>query len=212
MRRFYWFLLVFMLVGCAGAEGNVLYEDSFSVGTVGVWQTERDEAGFTAVEDGQLVVGVDAPSTIQFSALQEPLFRDFILEVEGTLQAGNVNDSYGVLFRLQEVGNTGMFSFYRFEVTGDGLYILERHDADGTWTRLTDGWQESALIEQGVGLTNRLGVVAKGGNILIYVNGELLGEFVDSGALLLGGIGLDAGTFGGGGLRVAFDNVLVRKP
>jgi hypothetical protein len=188
------------------AGRDVLYADAFVPGQVGRWHTEADDLGKTTVEDEQLVIEVNAPNTLQFATLKEPVFDNFVLEVDARPLAGPGDGTYGVLFRMQ-----GPNQFYRFEITANGLYLIERRNADGTWTRLIDDWTESAAINQGLNAVNRLRITAMGANFAFHINGELLRQLQDT-SYSLGNIALDAGTYGQVGFRVAFDNVTVRKP
>ena len=188
-------------------SSSVLFSDFFAGGEAKGWLIESDAEGYTAVENDQLVVAVDKPHTIQYSTLNEPTFTDFLFEAEATLLSGGVNSSYGLMFRLEEGRG-----FYRFAVTGDGLYVVERRNFDGSWSRLSDGWQEADVINQGLNATNKLKVVVGGPNIIIFINDQALGQFTDTNGYFQGHVALDAGNFGGTGLKVAFDNVIVRRP
>ncbi len=188
------------------ADGAVLYADDFTPETTGKWQLEGDERGQALLQDGQLVVEVNEPNTVQYVTLAEQTFSNFALEVDATLLAGSADSSYGLLFRL-----TGPEQFYRFDITGSGLFLVERYDGGGVWTRLSDDWQEAAGLQTGAGAVNRLGVLAVAGTFSFYGNGELLLQVAD-GRYSEGSIALDAGTFGQPGLRVAFDNLVVRRP
>ncbi len=201
-------LAIVLVAGCGGGDGvEALFSDSFAIGQTGEWLVESDAAGSTAIADEKLVISLNTANTIQYASLQDPTFDDLILEVDATLLAGSPAGSYGVLFRVQEGGG-----FYRYNVTGEGRYVLERHDGRGGWQRLTDGWEETAAVHQGVGSTNRLKVVVGGPNILLFVNDEPLGQFTDAGGYAGGRIAVNAGTFANPDLQVAFDNVVVREP
>ncbi len=204
------------LVGCgqgqssttADGNGDILFADAFRPGQTGQWHTEADASGLTAIEGERLVVVIQAPTMIQYAGLREPLLADFALEVDATLVEGPTDSSYGILFRLQEGGG-----FYRFNITGDGFYILDRLNPDGTWTWLTPaGWTESPAIKQGANAANRLKIIAGGPNIIVFVNGEPLGQFTDAMGYTRGQVALNAGTFNQPGVRVAFDNLMVRRP
>ncbi|GAB4150481.1 MAG: hypothetical protein Fur0021_13130 [Candidatus Promineifilaceae bacterium] len=207
---------LFWLAGCAqearlpgGADnGDILFADAFTPGQTGQWHTEADASGSTAIEEERLVVAIYAPNIVQYAGLREPLFDDFVLEVDATLLEGPPDSSYGILFRLQEDGG-----FYRFNVTGEGFYIVDRLNPDGTWTWLTpNGWMESAAIKQGVNAANRLKVIVGGPNMIVFVNGEPLGQFTDTMGYMQGQVALNAGAFNQPGVRVAFDNLMVRQP
>jgi hypothetical protein len=209
------FLVVFFFAGCrpqpaseAGltGDGAVLYADDFTPETTGKWQLEGDERGQALLQDGHLIIEVNEPNTIQYVALAEQSFSNFALEVDATLLGGSADSTFGVLFRM-----TSPEQFYRFDVTGNGLFVVERYDEGGTWTRLSDDWQEASGLQTGAGATNRLGVLAVAGTFSFYANGELLLQVAD-GRYSGGNVALASGTFGQPGLRVAFDNLVVRRP
>ncbi|MCB9422449.1 MAG: hypothetical protein H6667_21785 [Ardenticatenaceae bacterium] len=205
------FCLLAFLSACGNdrvvLEGpDVVFADAFTGGQTGEWLVEGDDAGRTAVLNEQLVIAIEEPQLLQYSTLAEPIFADFALEVDATQLGGDLESSYGLLFRMQNPGQ-----FYRFDITGSGMYVVERHNGDGTWTRFLDDWTESEAIKQGLSVTNRLKVVAQGATLSFYVNDQLLNQFNDA-SYAAGQIALDAGTFGHGGLKVAFDNLVVRNP
>lgn len=215
MRHWLFWIAVLFLGGLVAACGklpsavdnaSVLYRDSFVVGETGPWQVEGDALGRTAVLDEQLVIQVNAPAMIQFATLSEPLFSDFVLQVDGRILVGVPQSSYGVLFRMQSATQ-----FYRFSITGDGQYMVERRNADGSWTRFVPDWTSTPAINQGVGAVNQLRITATGSNMRFYVNDTLLQQVVDD-QYASGTMGLDAGTFGHPELQVAFDNLVVSRP
>jgi hypothetical protein len=181
------------------------YIDAFIPGQTGNWVFEQDELGSTAIANEELVVTIAAPNTIQYATLDDELFGDFALEVDVWQRSGPPESSYGVLFRQQDDGQ-----FYRFEVTGNGLFMIERRNTDGTWTRLVPEWTPSAGINQGLNVANRLKILATGPNLTFYANDVLLTQVSDT-SLASGRIALDAGTFGGGNLQVSFDNLSITR-
>jgi hypothetical protein len=204
--------LVLFLASCSDMEiplpgqSKTLYRDEFIMGHTGPWTLESDELGSSAIVPEQLVIELNAPNLVQYSKLIEPTFTDFTLEVDAQLAGGSPSSTYGVMFRMQTPDE-----FYRFEITGDGMYILERHDADGSWARYTEDWLDTVVINQGVGATNRLKVIANGDRISVFVNDVFLEEIRDN-TYQSGNIALDVGTFDGTGARVSFDNLIVSPP
>jgi hypothetical protein len=192
--------------GPTAPGADVLFSEDFVAGEANGWQTESDDLGYTAVVNEQMVIEVSAPNVLQYVTLEEPLFDDFILEVDVTQLAGPAEGSYGVLFRMSNPGQ-----FYRFDLTGNGLYIIERRNGDGTWARLVDDWVPSPAIRQGLNSTNRVRVAAVGPSLFFYINDQLVQQLTDQ-THLSGQIALDAGTFGQPGLQVAFDNLIIRQP
>ena len=203
-----------LLMGCGGDaetaapanESDVLLQETFAPGTLGEWVIEGDATGQTAVLDEQLVVRVEEPNVMQFATLATPTFTDFLLEVDARLLQGDTQSSFGVLFRMQDPGQ-----FYRFEITGNGMYIVERRNGDGSWTRFINDWTATPAINQGLNATNRLKVEAIGRNITLFVNDIMVHQMSDN-AYAGGSIALDAGTFVQPGTQVAFDNLIVRTP
>jgi hypothetical protein len=206
-------LLGLGLVACSNATGvpgasgaDVIFADGFVPGEMGNWVMEGDNAGQTAVINEQLVIELADNHIMQFATLADPIFDNFILEVDGRLLQGDQGSSYGVLFRMQDTTR-----FYRFEITGDGLFMVERRDGESGWTRFLDRWTETPAINQGLNSTNRLKVDARGASISLYVNDILVHQFSDT-AYASGTIALDAGTFVQPQAQVAFDNLVVRRP
>jgi hypothetical protein len=205
-----------LIVACAGnqpspfsldgGEEAALYQENFAPAQTGNWVLEGDEAARTLMQGEQLLIQVDAPGVIQFATLASPTFSDLALEVDARRTAGAAESTYGVLWRMQDETR-----FYRFAVTGNGLFMVERHDGDGRWTQLLDGWQESTAINTALNDVNRLRVKANGELISVYVNDTLLAQVSDD-AYGEGTIALSAGTFGQPGLAVAFDNVRITTP
>lgn len=205
-----WLLWLF-IAGCSQPQTSPLsrddlFQDGFQVGETGAWRIEGDTVARAFIDDGLLFIEIDASQTIHFATLSEPAFEDFVLEVDVTLLEGDPESSAGVLFRMSAPDQ-----FYRFEITGSGLYMIERRNGDGSWTRFVERWTQSDAIRVGLLESNRLKIVAEGANLSLFVNDQLLLQTSDD-VYASGKIALDAGTFGLPGLKVAFDNVNVRKP
>jgi len=204
--------MVMLLSACSAMEvplpgrSKTLFQDEFVQGYSGNWMLESDEFGSTVIVPEQLLIELNSPNQIQYAALSEPLFSDFSLEVEAKLVNGSPASTYGVLFRMQNPE-----AFYRFAITGDGMYLLERHDPHGARFRFAEDWQDTVAINQGIGSTNNLKVVANGPKIAVYVNDTLLEEVTDN-SYSVGTIALDAGTFDIAGTLVSFDNLFVYPP
>ena len=209
---FFLVLLVFGLSACSIRESaspfgeDVLFHDEFVLGQTADWQFEGDAQGRTTIVNEQLMVELNAPNTMQFSSLPEQSYDNFIFEVDARQLAGDPGNTYGVLFRMQDAAQ-----FYRFELTGDGFYMVERRNANGTWTRFVDDWTESSAITRGINALNRIRIEANGSTFSAFVNDQLVHQFTDN-AYASGSIGLDAGTFTQPHTQALFDNVILRSP
>lgn len=198
------FLLVtFLLVtGCAE---RVTVVDKFDGNSTLTWVLESDEQGQTTIQDGKLAFSIPASGVARYVAADGLIAADFVAEVEVMQISGSMNSGYGMLFRIQETGLQPAAQFYRFNVTGNGLFMVERRTATAGWERLTDEWQETTLLLTGYNNRNLLKVEAQGSDLGFFINGFEVFSIADS-TFSSGGFGLDAGTFDQGGLVVEFDN------
>jgi hypothetical protein len=188
-----------------GANG-ALYRDGFD-DSQSQWVLEADLEASARIADGQLLLNVLEPNLVTWAQLTDRTFGDFVLEVEATQVSGPNNNSYGVLFRVQDPT-----AYYRFDISGDGYYAVTRRDptGGGRWTWLTGDWVPSTAIHQGAS-TNRIRVLAQGSHFVFWVNGEQLTE-ADDKTYSRGAIGLNAGSFDEPGVMVSFDNLTITKP
>jgi hypothetical protein len=203
--------LLVVLTACGGQgagqglPAGTLYSHDFGE-NAGDWILESDMDANAVYESGQLVLQVNVPNLIAWAELADRRFTDFVLEIDAHQLSGPDDNSYGVLFRMRSPT-----AFYRFDISGDGYYEFSRRNDDATnpWTTITD-WASSSAIEQGAS-GNRLKIQAQGSHFTFYVNDQLVTEADDT-AYRSGGIGLDAGSFSEGGVRVAFDNLVISVP
>jgi serine/threonine protein kinase len=94
-------------------------------------------------------------------------FSNFAYQVQMTILSGTSTDGGGLIFR------SNANEQYRFRVGADGSYDL----VDPAQT-LASG--SSTAIKTGLNQTNVLKVVARGGNISLYVNGQFIVRVNDS--------------------------------
>ena len=188
------------------AADDALYLDHFDPSTLGNWYVESDEIGESAIENEGLIIRVNSPNTIQYSTLREPLFDDFRLQIDIASLDGSEAVSYGVLFRMNEQNE-----FYRFDITGDGRFMVEKANTDGSWTRFLNDWKRAESIQTGRDTWNSLRVDAVGSEMSFYVNNILVFNMTDD-ALSVGHIGLDIGAFDQPSASAAFDNLIIHSP
>ena len=192
-----------------GAPG-VIFQDDFSQTTSG-WDTHTGADVTTDYEDGRYLIVVEEPLVDVWASPGLEL-ADVVVEADTQYAGGPVNNEYGVMCRYTRASD-GRNSFYFFFVSSDGYYALGKVVRDvRTVLSPEDGsFQPSDAILQGPDAVNRLAATCTGNSFSLAVNGTLLGEFDDD-ELPRGDIGLIAGTFDEGGVRIHFDNVLVRQP
>jgi hypothetical protein len=198
-------VLLAMIAGTLGAsEGHqLLYSADFE--TAGAWGTGNEDGGVGEVVGGAYRLAVAAPEGFAWTSAGASLV-DGVHEVMASQQAGPLDGGYGLLLRA----DPGAGAFYVLEISGDGyIWIGRCEDSCATLTTLVgDGWFAHEAVNQGLGATNWLRVVADGEQLRFYVNDQHVGSVVDR-SLGGGDVGLFVETLGEGGVAVAFDDLRV---
>ncbi|MDH4208722.1 MAG: tetratricopeptide repeat protein, partial [Anaerolineae bacterium] len=177
------------------------WQDDFST-PEGGWGETSDPQSIKKYEDGQYHIRVNARELFIWSIAGQDL-TDFMVEVEAIQVSGPNDNGYGLLFRFQDDQH-----FYRFDISGDGFYLLSKRSED-QWMTLVD-WTASPFIHKGQA-TNRIKVICQGSQMSLYVNDRHLTDFSDV-SYSHGDIGLFAGTLSQGGVHISFDNLKVWAP
>jgi serine/threonine protein kinase len=115
-------------------------------------------------------------------------YDDFGAEIEAQAVTNDYAE-YGLVFRISGSDNA---SFYVFAVTTDGKYFLQKR-VDGAWAS-TDPVSSTAsdAIKAGTG-RNTLGVLARGSEILLFINDTLVNTVTDD-SIASGKLGAYAAT------------------
>lgn len=153
--------------------GRILLAECFDSGQNGWSSGAVREADFDSDTqiNGQYVVTVTAKvegGYVYRDSLARQTFEDFALSVEATPQDGEAGYTYGLVFR-----NDGG-SYYTFEVGNDRAYRVYLNDAG--WQVLDRG--EANAIRPGQ--TNELKVIARGHELVFFVNGDEVTSLEDS--------------------------------
>lgn len=180
---------------------SLVYQDDFTDQASG-WDDAFDEYTLKQYGAHKYHIEVSVPNLFAWGLANRDI-ADFVLEVTTKQWEGPNNNSYGVIFRLQDKDN-----FYRFDITGDGFFLLSKF-VDGKWLTLID-WTSSPAINTGQA-ENDLRVSALGAKISIYTNGRLLAEVEDE-SFRHGDIGFFAGTFDEPDVHISFDDLRVWAP
>jgi len=152
--------------------GNPTWRDDFVSGAN--WPLGEDSFTRAEVEEGELVL--TGLTTTDGWRLTWPVVKDFYLEM--TVETGPCNgaDHYGLIARVPDLheANQG----YLFGVTCDGRYSLRAWDGEAM-TNLVRA-TASPSIQAGSEQVNRVGLLASGDQLILYVNGVRLSELEDS--------------------------------
>lgn len=153
--------------------GKPTWRATFGPETDQTWGTFDDQQASAEVIPGQLVMTAKKDNSFDTWSLSYPTLSDFYLEVVGTSGPGCVGkDRFGPIVRAPE-NNVG----YLYQISCDGMFQVRKWDGE----QYTDiiKWTPSEYIVPGPNQTHRIGYMAEGNQMAVYVNGFLLGEFED---------------------------------
>ena len=156
--------------------GIPVWEDQFEDGEN--WDVYQDRDFGFEVEDGRLRMAAYTPEGQDGWVAAWPHLVDFYLE--GVFTTGpqcRGLDRYGLWLRAS--GSQKDSSGYLFGVSCSGHYMLRAYDGQAFDDLIP--WTATNLIESGPGQTHRLGVLAEGGQLKLYLNGVESGSVQDSG-------------------------------
>ena len=97
--------------------GNQIFTDDFA--SPANWNTVSSNEGSVSVSRNRITVAVKTPDTYLFSLRNEPLLSDFYAEINAHPALCRGADSYGLLFRANNL------DAYRFALACDGVVSLE---------------------------------------------------------------------------------------
>jgi hypothetical protein len=182
----------------------VIAQDDFSDPDSG-WEHYREADGVLDYENEgyRLYVNTDQ-NMFWVNAGQE--LTDVQIEVDVQKQAGPEADRFGVICRL----DMQSYNYYLFVINGQGEYGI------GIWenrqlTLLGDGAMKTSEAIQTGNAANHISAGCVGNELWLGVNGVELMRVQDD-RLASGDVGLVAGTYGGAGIDVLFDNWVLLEP
>lgn len=154
------------------------------------------------IKDGVLDVQAFSPETM-FWVTPEVDYGSGVYEVEATVVEGAGKNGAGMLFHVDSTTD----SFYVFEFTAEGYVWLGYCNGGCSEAQpfVAEGWVQSSAVNQGLGATNTLRVIADGPELTFILNGQVVGQTNDS-QLASGDVGVFVENFSDGDSRVQFDN------
>jgi hypothetical protein len=183
---------------------NSLFEDDFSDSGSG-WDRSSFDGGLTDYEAGSYRILV---TETNYSAWANPSrnYSDVSVEVDAVKIGGDDDNEFGIICRHANIDN-----FYVATISSDGFYgFLKRTDGDSLGLVNMENMLPSEAINLG-DASNHIRLDCVGSTLTLYVNGEFVGETVDT-SISAGDVGLYAGTFSVPGTDIFFDNFVVREP
>ncbi len=125
--------------------------------------------GYTSItiQNGKMVLTSLSATGWKGWRLTDRGLANYYLEGTFIIPSCAGGDLYGLVFRSPDYSSG--FGYY-LGLTCDGKYSLQRWDSGGLATLISS--TASPLIKSGSGQTNRLGILAKGAALEIFINGE----------------------------------------
>lgn len=137
------------------------------------WYTFETDQTSIQVENKTLVLKSKKTNSYENWSMSWPVLSDFYLEITAnTGDACQGKDRYGLIIRAPDPDHG-----YLFGVSCDGFYRVRTWDGENFDELIA--WQHSGHILTGPNQTNRLGIMAEGAKLTIFVNGHLLAEVQD---------------------------------
>jgi hypothetical protein len=164
------------------------------------WPTGVNKFTTIAFKDGFLKL--TAETTLDGWRLSWPFLKDFYLEATMETPACDSSDHYGLMFRVP--ANASANKGYLFGISCDGTYSLRRWDGQTMYFPIN--WTASEAILEGEDVVNKLGIMARGSEIALYINGQKVNEVTDN-AYLEGSFGIFVGSINADDFTVWVDQV-----
>jgi hypothetical protein len=152
--------------------GNPNVKDDFSYDT-GWYLYEDDQVKFS-IKDNKLVMADKeaVPNYEKWGVHGPPALTNFYIEMTAKFGECSGMDRYGMLLRAPDP-NHG----YVLMITCDGRYSLRNWNGK-EFVNLVK-WTESERINAGSGQGNRLGLMARGDTLTVYINGGQVARVED---------------------------------
>ena len=152
--------------------GNSAWGAVFTDGTQTWFQYENEQSS-AQVKDGMLVVTDFRANSFDSWSMSFPVASDFYLEVAFTTgETCEGKDRFGFIFRAPDP-NQG----YLYNISCDGAYQLRIWDGEKFADLIK--WTVDDHIIPGPDVTHRVGVIANGENLALYINGFKVNEISD---------------------------------
>ncbi len=144
------------------------------------WPTGTDKYTAISFKDGHLrLTGLTTTDGWRLTATEQ--LANFYLEAAISTETCTGSDRYGLIFRVPVASEAN--KGYLLGVSCDGKYSLREWDATiGSKGAMTThiNWTASDAIQAGSNKMNKIGVMAVGDRLIIYINGVMVNEVKDT--------------------------------
>ena len=167
----------------ATPTGTPLFSDSFKDNGAN-WNTNAPDGTKISIANGKLTLEADKQGILFPEILPgNKVYGDFRIDVDAALAKGDHTNGYGIYIRANPTQDSPLGLYYRFEVYGDGNFVIYKGSADAnnntTSTSLKQSLQPSNAVHTN-GALNHLTVIAKGTQLSFLINGTNVSTFTDT--------------------------------
>jgi hypothetical protein len=177
--------------------GELLLREDFSSGEA--WPLARTAGSSIALGVNELTLALSTPRGYLYALRKEPLLDDFYMEVTASPAICRGEDEYGLLLRV----SPGL-EFYRFSLSCNGQIRLDKYFQGRASS--PQPWIYSGQVPPGAPSQSRLGVAARGREMVFFINGEQQFTLSDP-SLASGAIGFFIRAAGEEAMTISFSNL-----
>ena len=180
--------------------GDLIISDNFT--DPAPWQLAQSSTTSVALGQEEITLALNQPGGYLFTLRDEPVLRDFYLEITASPSMCTGLDEYGLLLRYNSPSD-----FYRFSLSCNGQTRLDRIVGGGAAS--PQPWMPSTSVPSAAPSSSRLGVWVVGPEMRFFINDEF--QFAISDRMLARGmIGVFARSAGEMAVTVSFSDLVVR--
>ena len=181
--------------------GRVVFEEDFL--SLQAWTLPQTQRGEINLDRGELNIIIKEPDSYLAAVRKQPELENFFLEITASPSLCQGKDEYGVLFRA-----AGQNTYYRFGLSCDGEARLDRILPGQVFS--VQPWLSTASVPRGAPSESRLGILAVGDEISLFVDRTLQFRVTD-GEIRRGTLGVFARSVGETAVTVGFSDLIVRE-
>ncbi len=162
--------------------GTPLFSDFFKNNKAKWDTTPATGAKVQLAGDGKLILESDNNKLFPELLPGGKTFGDMELDVDVGLTSGDPNNGYGVYIRGAAASqSTTLSTYYRFEVYGDGSFVIYKGTLDPKGKSVANSISQSGPNNAvaHVGSFNHLAIVAKGQQLKLIINGTTVATVAD---------------------------------
>lgn len=218
MQRGVWPFFVFITIGVAlvacgapqptASPDGVILKDDFSSVDSG-WTRQSSLEQTVDYKDSAYEIQVDQAQVDVWGQPGLDL-NDVRIDAEAARADGPTDNAYGIACRL--TGERDDANYIYFMISSDGYYaVVRQHNRQRRFLNPAGDFEPLPAIDQAPGAVNRLSATCQGQTLTFSVNGQSVGTFTET-ELTHGDVAVMASSFNEPGVRILFDNVIVRQP